>query len=41
MTSKYTDKIFEITKVKNNSVIIKDDKDSLHSARKNEIKVVV
>ena len=41
MKSKYTDKIFEIVKVKNNSVIIKDDKEGLYRARKNEIKVIV
>ena len=41
MNSKYTDKIFEITKVKNNSVIIKDDKENLYRARKNEIKVII
>ena len=34
-------KIFKITKVKNNSVIIKNDKDYLYRASKNEIKVVV
>ena len=41
LKSKYTDKVFEIIKVKNNSVIIKDDKDDLYRARKNEIKIVV
>jgi hypothetical protein len=41
LKSKYTDKIYEIIKVKNNSVIIKDDKDDLYRARKNEIKIVV
>lgn len=40
LKSKYTDKVFEIIKVKNNSVIIKDDKGDLYRARKNEIKVV-
>ena len=28
-------------KLKNNSVIIKDDKDNLYQARKNEIKVII
>lgn len=41
MKSKYSDKIFEIVKVKNNSVIMKDDKEGLYRARKNEIKVIV
>ena len=41
LKSKYTDKIYEIIKVKNNSVIIKDDKGDLYKARKNEIKVVI
>ena len=36
MKSKYTDKVFEIIKVKNNSVIIKDDKEGLYRARRNE-----
>lgn len=41
LKSKYTDKVYEITKVKNNSVIFKDDKGDLYQARKNEVKVVV
>ena len=41
LKSKYSEKIFEIMKLKNNSVIIKDDKDNLYQARKNEIKIVV
>ena len=41
LKSKYSEKIFEIIKLKNNSVIIKDDKDNLYQARKNEIKIVV
>ena len=40
LKSKYSEKIFEIIKLKNNSVIIKDDKDNLYQARKNEIKIV-
>ena len=41
MKSKYTDKIFTIEKVKNNSVEIRDEKGDLYRARKNEIKTVV
>ena len=41
LKSKYSDKVYEITKVKNNSVIFKDDKGDLYRARKNEVKVVV
>ena len=40
MESKYINKIFEIVKINNNSVIMKNDKDSLYRARKNEIKIV-
>ena len=39
--SKYSEKIYEITKVRNNSVIFKDDKGNKYQARKNEIKIVV
>jgi len=39
--SKYSEKVYEITKVKNNSVIFKDDKGDLYQARKNEIKTVI
>jgi hypothetical protein len=41
MKSKYSDKVYEITKVKNNSVYIKDDDDNLYQVRKNEIKTVL
>jgi len=41
LKSKYSDKIFTVEKVKNNSVIIKDEKGDLYRARKNEIKSVV
>ena len=41
LKSKYSDKVYGITKVKNNSVIFKDDKGDLYRARKNEVKVVV
>jgi acetone carboxylase gamma subunit len=41
MKSKYSDKIFTIEKVKNNSVEIRDEKGDLYRARKNEIKTVV
>ena len=40
MTSKYSNEIYEITKVKNNSVIIKDEKGNLYKIKKDEIKVV-
>ena len=40
MTSKYSNEIYEITKVKNNSVIIKDEKGDLYKIKKDEIKVV-
>jgi hypothetical protein len=40
MKSKYSDKIYEITKVKNNSVYIKDDDDNLYQVM-NEIKTVI
>ena len=40
MTSKYSNEIYEITKVKNNSVIIKDEKGDLYKIKKDEIKIV-
>jgi hypothetical protein len=41
MKSKYSDKVYEITKVKNNSVYFKDDDGNEYQARKNEIKTVI
>lgn len=37
---KYTDKIFEIIRVKNNSVIVKDDKDKQYKVKKTDIKII-
>lgn len=37
---KYTDKIFEIIRVKNNSVIVKDDKNDEYKVKKTDIKIV-
>ena len=41
MKSKYSDKIFIIEKVLNNSVEIRDEEGQLYRARKNEIKTVI
>ena len=41
MKSKYSDKVYKITKVKNNSVYFKDDDGNEYQARKNEIKTVI
>jgi hypothetical protein len=41
MKSKYSDKVYEITKVRNNSVYFKDDDGNEYQARKNEIKTVI
>ena len=40
MKSKYSDEVYEITKVKNNSIIIKDGKGILYKIKNDEVKVV-
>ena len=40
MKSKYSNEIYEITKVKNNIIYIKDDKDNLYKIKKDEVKIV-
>ena len=40
MKSKYSNEIYEITKVNNNSLIIKNDKNDLFKIKKDEVKVV-
>ena len=40
MKSKYSNEIYEITKVKNNSIYIKDDKNILYKIKKDEVKIV-
>ena len=40
MKSKYSSEVYEITKVKNNIVYIKNDKNQLYKIKKDEIKVV-
>lgn len=40
MKSKYSNEIYEITKINNNHVIIKDSKENLYKIKKDEIKIV-
>ena len=40
MNSKYSNEIYEITKVNNNSLIIKNDKNDLFKIKKDEVKIV-
>ena len=40
MKSKYSNEIYEITKVNNNSLIIKNDKNDLFKIKKDEVKIV-
>ena len=40
MKSKYSNEIYEITKVNNNSLIIKNDKNDVFKIKKDEVKIV-
>ena len=40
MESKYSNEIYEITNVNNNSLIIKNDKNDLFKIKKDEVKIV-